>query len=949
MINRIDFGNIPQNRKAELNKRKHDSNINTFKTTPSFNNFNNNFEPLKQSHGLSFKGSFFSQAGKIIKDEVIPQTKTIFEKNSTTVLHDEAVKWAKKAFGDEHVVKLLEEANKTKIVKNFGSEFVENIAYPLADILNVFMKNGEKPAFTRTLGKDILYAANDLTDWTVKTVFRNKKGIEGLKALNWLSAPVKSYKAAIQKEKDILGLNGFIQEFPVLFRKTKGNIDEGVKEINKNFGKKFGDFSKSTFSAVADRFWNRIESGFASALFLAADAANLTMILKNDKKEANKEYKARFKQETGRVLLSSALMYLSLGSFKKFTNKSFNAALGLTLVSTLVAEVVGRKMAGKRILPMSVKDAEKLAAKNNETQNNKTEKTQAQQNNTPPKTNNLAFNGNETVKTSQTKEKDSFKLLKIIGGVFAASIALHGGGHALKKAFGQMNTKFNPQELAKIIECLNKADNDMATSIFKELKTALKEVDGFGDEALKDINSLVKHLNGLGDKNISIGKVSNRVVNVIGSDAMQYHKQVVNVLAFVHNNATKFAENLIDNVSGIFMNESAKLKKIKEFVKDKENDYIEAVLKEFKENQIPEFCKKIGSTFKEVYSETLSDKHKILLKQISEKLVNIESENMDETVKKVLNGFSIDDTLKAKLQQKITERLPEVIKAGENKSQKAIIANLYPAFTDSVKHTVFKSVEKALKEDKDKGVNSLYKLVVQLKNKPAARKTEPLEVLNNQLKKLRVELRKSENTEQFEDKITELIKNKKLSSNDISSAQNYSATTLSTWTKITSSALTAGFLVSDSYNLVMEKTGGKDKKMAAQKAQERAMQEVSRNIFSTYFVKLFNNMLMPFANRNLLFAAVNTVANVGAYESTTRAALGIPITVKTKEQIMKKDAENAAKTGFWGGYFKFMSYVTGKKSLSSRVNKTEDKKMETQPSQQTISTKKELFKAFNQA
>ena len=173
-----------------------------------------------------------------------------------------------------------------------------------------------------------------------------------------------------------------------------------------------------------------------------------------------------------------------------------------------------------------------------------------------------------------------------------------------------------------------------------------------------------------------------------------------------------------------------------------------------------------------------------------------------------------------------------------------------------------------------------------------------------------------------------LIEQKLLASNDSSTRTAYRPTQLGNWMKLIGSAFTGLFLVWDSYNLVMRKTKGNDEDFAYQKGKERAVQEVSRNIFSSYLVKLFNDSLKTIYNSSILGLLAVTSTNVALYEYLTRKSVGLPVRETTKNQIIEMEKSNEEKKGLWGKYYSAMQYLTGKKSLSERAHDN-DKSLDT--------------------
>ncbi len=169
--------------------------------------------------------------------------------------------------------------------------------------------------------------------------------------------------------------------------------------------------------------------------------------------------------------------------------------------------------------------------------------------------------------------------------------------------------------------------------------------------------------------------------------------------------------------------------------------------------------------------------------------------------------------------------------------------------------------------------------------------------------------------DQFRDFVQSSIQR---SFNTISQSKN-SNTNLAMMTKMASSTVTSAFLIADNYNMVMLKSNGEDKENATQKAKERLVQRISGLFYQTLFMKFFNSTFQSTYHRSLMGMSAVAGANTVATEFFTRKSIGMPISRKTKEQLVEIDEKNLNRKGFLGKYFRFMSQLTGKKSLGERI------------------------------
>lgn len=177
-------------------------------------------------------------------------------------------------------------------------------------------------------------------------------------------------------------------------------------------------------------------------------------------------------------------------------------------------------------------------------------------------------------------------------------------------------------------------------------------------------------------------------------------------------------------------------------------------------------------------------------------------------------------------------------------------------------------------------------------------------------------LRKNAKSPDFKNKLNKTI----LDSFDNVNKSNFSNAELSGAAKVAVSTATSAFLVIDNYNMVMIDTQGEDKKLAGQKAKERTIQRIIRIAYGACLINLFNGIFSKQYNASLLGAAgVNTI-NTFVIETLERLSIGLPLHEATREEIIEKDNSNLEAKGAKGFYYRLMSKLTGKKSIS-KVNK----------------------------
>lgn len=215
-----------------------------------------------------------------------------------------------------------------------------------------------------------------------------------------------------------------------------------------------------------------------------------------------------------------------------------------------------------------------------------------------------------------------------------------------------------------------------------------------------------------------------------------------------------------------------------------------------------------------------------------------------------------------------------------------------------------------------KRVTNAYKQVFGLESKD---KTKQLEnVFLSSIDKLAQKVKKLENGKMTEEEFNKFVNSSVMSSFNSTSQSNYSNTDLANITKLASSAVTSAFLVADNYNMVMLKSNGENKEEAKQRAKERVVQRVSALFYQTMLMNWFNTTFINQYHSSLMGMSGVVSANTVATEIFTRKSIGMPLGAKSYEELAKIEDENLNRKGFLGGYFRFMSKLTGKKSLASK-------------------------------
>ena len=127
-------------------------------------------------------------------------------------------------------------------------------------------------------------------------------------------------------------------------------------------------FDKEKYGAYDtkhERALNRLVSGLPPAIFLANDAYNLSRMMDDDSKKADKEKKTRFKQEATRILTSGYLTLITLGALNKYINNSKFGIMLMTGTTVLFTEAFSRLINGKHIKKLTPEEARLENERNN--------------------------------------------------------------------------------------------------------------------------------------------------------------------------------------------------------------------------------------------------------------------------------------------------------------------------------------------------------------------------------------------------------------------------------------------------------------------------------------------------------------------------------------------------------------------------------------------------------
>ncbi len=332
----------------------------TLLSSPDFQrqyNYQDIKRPLKTNHSdLSFKGlslGMYKKIGTYSVDEFLRFADKYVGKMGEDLLQDITVKHADKT----SKMVSIENGQITIHKKTIPHLALEGALYPFK-ILPADMLNG----MVEMLGK-----VPGLKGWSARTLERPM--FKNIRQRSKIDAKVNSLTGLITFRE--MKLNAAKEAFAKQAGKSVSELSQSelakiVADVDAQMDSKVFQASLKQFDPKSgnydtkhERSLNRLVSGLPPAIFLANDAYNLSRMMDDDPTEANKERKARFKQEVSRILTSGYLTLITMGAFQKFINKSAAGIFITTGITVLVTEMFSRLSNGKHITRLTPEQARK--------------------------------------------------------------------------------------------------------------------------------------------------------------------------------------------------------------------------------------------------------------------------------------------------------------------------------------------------------------------------------------------------------------------------------------------------------------------------------------------------------------------------------------------------------------------------------------------------------------
>lgn len=366
----------------------------------SYNRQINTEEPsINNSEELSFEGFSLFKVKVSKLNPVKPEELIDFYKNSPL---------------GQMPKELYESLSKSESAKNYMHlDSAGNINFEKKSILRLIIDGAMYP-FVQ-LPQDILNGTVELLGkikpfkkWSQEML--DKPLFKGIRRRSKEDAKINSFRGLAELRQQLL---------------EQGKTQDEIRQILFNRSTKMFDPKTGNYDTKHERALNRLVTGLPPAIFLANDAYNLSRMMDDNKEQAEKERKQRFKQETSRILTSGYLTLITLGALQKYINNSQLGIMLMTGSTVLVTEMFSRLSNGKHITRLTPEEAKAINAKNS---GKKSE-------DKPQTAQNVNFKAKPiTDETSKKKDKEAQKKpLLSFDTVVKASLGVIGIGLFLKE------------------------------------------------------------------------------------------------------------------------------------------------------------------------------------------------------------------------------------------------------------------------------------------------------------------------------------------------------------------------------------------------------------------------------------------------------------------------------------------------------------------------------------
>ena len=785
------------------------------------------------------------------------------------------------------------------------------------------------------------------------------------------------HKGLFQKQRQVLNNDELLNSLDGYIRSADKYRYDTAKDRNSMLfdnAMKMSNPKTGNYNAVHERALTRIVTGMIPAFFLANDAYNLSRIMDDDPKLAEKEKKTRFNQEMKRIFSNAYIQLITFGALSKYINASKGVFVLTTIATVLFTEAYSRLSNGKKLHLISKEEAIEINKKEREKYLKKHPE--------------AALAEQKKAAEAQKEQKIAQETAQILNPAFKGAGAFKAFDSIANLSFVEKNQSEKPNKILPDNEKpIQSKDSEPLISFKGIAKWAITVLTAgfalkYGQKIKINKTTIGEYVNVISKMRKNLYKSLTEEKHVISKT--EFDAMIAKLEKYDPVFAARFKEITLEHqqASAVKKHAGELAKKLREAdmldladdfeaiknMRLKPNfnniDKIKAAEKRFKEIQAQETSNRLEEFFEVMKNEKLQKeaeeirkvitnpetgefvlgKYADALKKLKDLTKAAKNANNNEAAEKLgvlqntfSNKFKINqnDILirmfkDAVSQLKTTDA--QAAKEFENILEKAKNADKYDLGTKNKKY--FKEVTDFVTQPfifiKDLVifpytlVNKIPKWVGNGIKTPSW--PNQIKAISNGVKKLTPKMKLSD--AEFKKYMDRSI-NQAFNTTTMSGVSN---SDLSVLARYASTAGTAWFLVADNYNMVMLKSNGEDKSLASEKAKERVVQEASRTFYNNLFIQLFNNTFSGLYNGSLLGSQTVNAISTTVGEFVNRKAIGMPVTAQSRDEILRNEYENLSDPGPKGKFFRFMTRLTGKKALSQRINDkpVQQEKSETQ-------------------
>lgn len=374
---------------------------------------------------------------------------------------------------------------------NFFSAALNKAGIAITDDKIVLEKEKMSDKIIQTLRYPIFDLKNDLAIFLLKPLTKDASPFKKLADSVLSSQTIQKRIKEKEVQSSLSIVRSVLDEFsPTNEKNARFMINEAATRFKKVSADGITKIAKN-YASRDERTLNRMVTSTVSALYSSADFYNISMLQKDDHKEARDAEKSRFKQEMTRMGLSAGLTFLTLGILEDKTKKSVALNALVIAASALISEVISRVINKVPLHPLTPEQAEKIALKKEKNNSEKEAKSNLETGNIKFKSNykNTAFEGftdrdgnltsvkklleysedkidtnNQTEQNNLNKQNKNHDIKKIILALFSGASIVY-----LMSKFGPAKGMFN-----KISDFAGKIKEVITT---KKVKVNLDELD----------------------------------------------------------------------------------------------------------------------------------------------------------------------------------------------------------------------------------------------------------------------------------------------------------------------------------------------------------------------------------------------------------------------------------------------------------------------------------------